>query len=90
MAKSNPFLELILGAVTGAITTIGESKFEDVLQELHDKDLDAYKAVIAAGHAFVSKLKPLVLKSATKIDDAVLSAVEQAVTASAAKNGITL
>lgn len=88
--KPNPLVELLLGSVTGAITAIGESKLEDVLQDLHEKDPDAYKAAIHAGHLFVVKIQPLVTKSATKIDDAVLSAIGQAITNSAANNGITL
>jgi len=88
--KSNPFLEFLLGTVTGALTSIGESKLEDVLQQLHDSNPDDYKAAISGGNALVKHLQPLVQKSATKIDDAVLSAIGQAVATSAEKNGITL
>lgn len=89
-SKSNPLIEFLLGSLTGAIATIGESKLEDALQDLHDKDPKGYKAVIAAGDLFVTKITPIVQKSATKIDDAVLTALGDAIKSSASKNGINL
>lgn len=90
MAKTNFFLELLLGTVTGALTTVGESKLEEALQKLHDQDPESYKVALSAGKLFVSKIKPLVEKSATKIDDAVLSALGQAIDDSAKANNVEL
>lgn len=90
MAKNNFFLELILGTVTGALTTVGKSKFGEVLDQLHKDDPTGHKAALAAGKLFVEKLQPLVQKTATNIDDAVLNAIDEAVTENAKKHGIEL
>lgn len=82
--------ELLLNLLTGAIESVGESKLIAVLQDLHDKNPELYKSAIHGGNALVTALKPLVEKSATKIDDAVLNAIGDAVKQSAAANGITL
>ena len=88
------FGEILLGTLTGALATIGESKLMEVLQELHDKDetpeKEQYKSVILGGASFCSGISALVKKSKTGIDDAILQSIKDAVTMSAAANGIEL
>ncbi len=90
MAKNHALLEFLLGTLTGALQSIGESKLVDVLQQLHDKDAERYKAAILGGKALVVALAPLVDGTGTKIDDALLNALGDAIETSASNNGITL
>ena len=54
MAKKNVLLELL----SGTLATLGESKLEEVLQELHDNDKTEgktdYKSAIFGGQSFVT------------------------------------
>ena len=84
------FIQFLIATLTGAIESVGESKLEQVLQQLHDSDVESYKAAIFGGHALVTKLGALVAKSTNKIDDAVLGAIDQAINASAKTNNVTL
>lgn len=80
--------ELLLNLLTGALESVGESKLKEVLSELHTKNPELYKAAIEGGRALVLALKPLVGSSKTKIDDAILSAIGDAIEASAAETGV--
>lgn len=82
--------DFVVSLFSGAIQTVGESKLKDVLQDLHDSNVDDYQAAIQGGDALIKHLQPLVTKSANKIDDAVLGALREAITESAISNGITL
>jgi len=82
--------QFFLNLVSGAFADAGETKLEEVLQQLHEKDLDGYKAAIYGGLALVKALKPLTEKSANKIDDAFINAVSDALTDSAKANGLEL
>ena len=86
--------ELLLNLLSGAIENIGESKLKDVLQKLHDSDTtankDKYVAAIRGGWALCQFAKPLVDGTATKIDDAILNGLEDAIKASAEANGVAL
>lgn len=85
-AFSNFFVNLFSGTIAEA----GESKLVEVLQQLHDSDLESYKAAIYGGQALVSKLSPVVAGTGTEIDDAILQAISEAIETSAADNGIEL
>lgn len=87
---SNAFTDFLLNSLTGALQTVGESKLQDLLQDLHDSNLDDYKATIAAGVALLKHLTPLVEKSKSKIDDAIVGALQDAIKMSAKMNGIDL
>lgn len=85
----------LLGSSTGQVAesmlaNAGESKLEAILQDLHDSNLDDYKAAIEGAQAFVRHLTPLAAKTDTTIDDMVLSDIQTVITQSATKNGITL
>lgn len=84
------FSEFLLNALTGALESIGESKLIDILQDLHDSNEADYRATIAGGHALTVRLLPLIKKSKTKIDDAILTALDEAIKISAEANGIDL
>lgn len=84
------FSDFLLNTLSGALTTIGESKLEQVLQQLHDKDKAQYEAAIRGGHALVLALLPVVVKTGTKIDDAIINALDDAIKVSASVNGIIL
>ena len=84
------FTDFLINSLSGALETIGETKLEQVLQQLHDKNPVQYEAAVRGGHALVLALQPIVLKTGTKIDDAIVAALDEALTKSAANNGITL
>ena len=90
MAKKNVLLELL----SGTLATLGESKLEEVLQELHDNDKTEgktdYKSVVFGGQSFVTGISKLTTKTKTQIDDAIVSAISDAIQASAKQNGIGL
>lgn len=82
--------KFFINLLSGTIENVGESQLEEVLQKLHDTDLEAYKAAVYAGRTLVKKLKPLVEKSESKIDDLFLNAVNDALTDSAKANNLEL
>lgn len=86
MAKSNFLLELL----SGTLAEIGESKLVEVLQDLHDKNPVAWKSVIHGGLSFATGISQLTDKSKTKIDDALVNAIKEAVETSAAANGLEI
>jgi len=85
MAKNNFLLNLLAGALEG----VGESQLIELLQDLHDSNLEDYEAAIQGGQALVAHLMPLVTKSKSKIDDAILNAISDAIDTSAADNGVS-
>lgn len=86
MAKSNFFLELL----AGTLAEVGELTLVELLQELHDKDPDGYKSAIYGGISFVTGISKLTTRTKTKIDDAFVNAIKDAVETSAAANGLEL
>lgn len=83
---SNFLLELL----AGTLAEVGESKLVDVLQDLHDKDEEGYKSAILGGMSFVIGISKLTNKTKTKIDDALVNAIREAIETSAELNGIEL
>lgn len=78
--------EFFLNSLSGTIEQIAESKLVDVLQDLHDKDIVKYNAVVAAAELLTQELTPLVKKTKTPIDDAILGALAEAVQTSVDQN----
>mgnify|MGYP000945241427 CR=1 FL=1 len=87
---NNFFLELF----AGALETLGESKLVEVLQDLHDndktEDKSDYKSVIFGGYSFVTGIVKFTDRTKTKIDDAIVVSLREAIKASAAANGVEL
>lgn len=88
--KVNPILEFLLNTMTGALETVGELKLVDVLQKFHDKNPVEWEACVRAGHAFIKPLTKLVSATKTPIDDALVQALDEAISQSAADNGLLL
>jgi len=84
------FTDFLLNTLSGALETVGEIKLVEVLQSLHDSNIEEYKAAINGGHALVLVLLPIVAKTGTKIDDAIIKALNEAINTSAAANDIKL
>jgi len=82
--------ELLFKLFSGAIENVGESKLEEVLDELYAKDPEMYRAAVLGGNQLVKALQPHVEASKTQIDDIVLSAIGDAIRDSAARNGVEL
>lgn len=82
--------EFLINLLLGTIETLEESALIAILQTLHDKNLDQYKAAIYGGNALVKALQPLVKGSKTNIDDVILKGLQDAIEQSARNNGIDL
>lgn len=82
--------EFFLNLLSTTLETVGESSLITILQKLHDTDLPKYKAAIFAGEALVDALLPYVTNSKTKIDDAFIKSLGEAVHQSALNNSIQL
>ena len=80
----------LLNILSSSLETLGESKLEEVLQQLHDKDKVQYEAAVRGGHALVLALLPVVVKTGTKIDDAIVNALDEAIKKSASDNDVIL
>jgi len=84
------FTDFLINSLSSTLETLGETKLEQVLQQLHDKDKVKYEAAIKGGHALVIALLPIVAKTGTKIDDAIVNALDEAIKVSAEANSVTL
>ena len=82
--------ETLFNLFAGTVETVGESKLIEVLQSLHDTNLEQYKAAIFGGVALTKALAPLVEKSGTKVDDVFIKAISEALEQSAKNNGVEL
>lgn len=82
--------EALLALFAGALESFGESKLIEALQLLHDKDTAKYELTIRGAYAFVTGIAPLTDASKNKIDDAVVNSIKDAISQSAAANGVTL
>ena len=82
-------MSLLTDFLINTLESAGESKLKDLLQNLHDQHPEEYYAAIYGGHALVNALKPIVSTTETTIDDAIIKGLDEALSASAAKNGIT-
>lgn len=80
--------ELIFNLLSSSLETIGESKLVDVLQKLHDKNPGQYEVAILGGVQLVLALEPIVLNTGTKIDDAIIKALKEAIHTSATTNSV--
>lgn len=91
MAAKNNFLVELLAST---LAEVGESKLVEVLQDLHDKDKTEdksdYKSALLGGLSFVTGIIKLTSKTKTKIDDALVNAIKEAIEASAEANGVEL
>lgn len=82
--------QVLLALLASTLETVGEAKLLTVLQELHDKNPALWETAVRGGHSLVTAVQPLVDKTKTPIDDAILKALGEALTSSANANGITL
>ena len=84
----------ILELLAGTLAEVGELKLVEVLQEMHDKDTSEdksdYRSVLFGGLSFATGIGKLTSKTKTKIDDALVSAIRDAIEISAKNNGVEL
>ena len=85
---ATPFKEILLNALSVSLEVIGETKLVEVLQKLHDADEFQYWEAIKGGRVIVNSLTPIVTKTGTKIDDALISALRDAIETSAEANAV--
>lgn len=82
--------EALLTLFATTFETIGESKLEQVLQQLHDKDKVKWEAALRGGLSLITALQPFIDNSKTPIDNLFCSAILEAIQISAKNNGLTL
>lgn len=84
----------LLELLAGSLAEVGEVKLVEVLQELHDKDKTEdksdYKSVLLGGMSFATGISKLTSKTKTKLDDAIVGSIKDAIEASAKNNDIEL
>lgn len=84
----------LLELLAGTLTEVGESKLVEVLQQLHDKDTTEdksdYISVLQGGLSFTTGISKLTNKTKTKLDDALVNAIKEAIETSAKNNDIDL
>lgn len=73
-----------------ALATVGQEPVVDFLQSIHDKNVKLYRVIIYDADYALSEGQVAATKTATNIDDSLIAAARQILTASATKNGITL
>lgn len=69
---------------------MGKPVILEFLQKQHDSRPEWYKAILAVANAALSEGAKAALKSATKLDDAAIADLQDAIQTSATANGITL
>ncbi len=84
------FTELLVNSLATTVEALGESKLIEALQILHDKNKEQYTLAIQGGYTLCNALLPIVTASKTKIDDAVVQSIKEAIEASADANGVEL
>lgn len=82
--------DLLVNSLSASIEALGESKIIEALQSLHDKNKEQYIVAIKGGYALCNALSPIVIASKTKIDDAIVQSIKEAIEASAETNKVTL
>ena len=82
--------QFLINLLLGSIEQLEESALIAILQNLHEKNLDQYKAAIYGGNALVKALLPLVTGTKTNVDDVILRGLQDAINQSAKDNGIDL
>jgi len=86
---ANPIIDFFLKSLSGAAEGVEETFLVSELQQLHDTDLDEYKAAIWGGKALAKALSGIkILK--TGFGAAMLDGITQAINQSATANGIDL
>lgn len=83
--------QIFVGAAAAFIRPVGAATLVQVLEHGREKDPEGYKELVQGLYPFFNgKLKEWVIASKTKIDDAVVFAVLDAVEQSAEANEVTL
>lgn len=78
--------EFILNLLSSSFETIGESKLVEALQQLHDKNPRQYDVAVLGGLQLVLALEPFVLNTGSKIDDAFIKSIKEAIETSISIN----
>jgi hypothetical protein len=82
--------EIVLNSLKGTVEEILESKLESLLDGLHDKDPDLYRAAVIAGNQFVRIVAPLADRTKTPLDNALFDLINDAIKDSAKNNNVEL
>lgn len=83
-------LETVLLFLLSALSDLGKQPAIDLLQKEFVKNPDDYKALLYGVKAGLEHLKVVAAKTKTQVDDQAIIDVEAILTASGAKNGITI
>ncbi len=89
MAKLNVG-ELIINTLAPTLGVVATNKLVDLFEKMWDKDNEKATAALKAMYIGVVQLQNLTDDTKTKIDDALVDAIRNAIEQSAAEHGITL
>ena len=91
MAKISPIVEGILNGLAFPLRLLATQQLVDLLEKLYVKDKNAHSTVLNALYPAIDiHLEELTTKSKTKLDDAIIEAVKDAVTTSASAHNVVL
>lgn len=86
-AKPLPtWLEFLLNMVASQLEATGEGLFVSLLQKLHDKNVEEWKAAVYGLWAAGKGLSPLVAGTPTKLDDGLVLELQQSARDTVAAN----
>ena len=86
----NPVLESLAIVVINSLYTMGKPKIAGFFSDLQKKDKNLHAGTLNMAQYGVTLLRPKVTATETKIDDAFLDDVQQAITDSATSAGVVL
>lgn len=80
----------VVGLLISAFKLVGQQPLVDLLQTINVKSPKLYKLIIYGADYALSEAQVAATKTATKIDDEVVEALQGVLSASASANGLTL
>lgn len=83
-------LDFIVPLLISALKAAGKQPAVDFLQSFHDKNVKLYRLIIYGLDYGLSEGAVVALKSKTNIDDEMIAALQEIVSASAVANDLTL
>lgn len=82
--------EILVAALTGPLEVVSTIKLGELFDKLHDHDAEGHAATVKSLYIGIGQLERLTDETKTKIDDAVVNALQAAIVASAEKYDIEL
>ena len=82
--------EVLIGALTPALQSVATVKLNELFDKIHEKDAEGHAAALKSLYVGASQLARLTDKTKTKVDDAIVDALVEAIKLSAEKYEVVL